>query len=134
MPFGGKISEVMPEKRWKKKIGLRLSQVDLGYIAGIIDGEGTICRYRVKSRAKNPKNLFFYKWILRIGMTHKRTIAFVAKKLKRTFNHQGKTKAGNDVYGFSLTCRSLREFLPVIEPYLICKRRQAREAIRSGEI
>ena len=105
-----------------------VSPTELAYAAGIIDGEGCIC---CKMKAD-----------LRFGVTVTNTSSVLMEWLaakfggytgvsNRSLRHDNNHKTS---YHWELGCRASRNFLRLIFPYLLLKRRQAELVLESGEL
>jgi hypothetical protein len=103
-------------RRWKE---MSLSEVEKSYLAGIVDGEGTIGLWRHhKNETQTPNvtvannSLELLEWIkARVGGT-------IISKKKRLAHH-------SDSYAWSIRQNRAIEFLNDIKEYLIIKRPQA---------
>jgi|LSQX01.1.fsa_nt_gb hypothetical protein len=100
-------------------------EADKGYIAGFLDGEGSIILY--EDRAKpNPAILF--------PNTHKGVLEFLQSKLTTgslaiTFREKRNPK-WKDIYQLHIHgAKQVFDILVALEPYLIIKKEKARNAI-----
>lgn len=117
------ISELNNHKRHSKEVApLNLDPIMVGYLAGLIDGEGHISVIR----SKRPKGNFFYCGKIVISQANKKlidlrdqlnigSICFVDK---RKINHK-------DLYVWSFSPNECRALLPEVMPYLFFKKQQA---------
>ncbi len=109
---------------WNKNI----SETDLAYIAGIVDGEGSIYaswRYKNKSYSNHTKMTVGFA----CNMTDRNVIDFIASKFAiKVYPVKGtKRKA----YRISiLGSKRLKLFLTPLLPYLICKKHVAELALK----
>lgn len=103
-----------------------LSDIEKGYIAGFMDGEGSIIFYKDR-KILNPA--------LQFPNTHKGAVEWLQKKLttgslaitvREKNNPKWKTLYQLHIHG----AKQVYDILVVIEPYLIIKREKAQEAIR----
>ena len=111
-----------------------LTNVEKGYIAGIVDGEGWIGLVnRTDRRNKDNINCQAY---LMIGSTDKRLLDYlvkvtglghISKKYYAKDNKYAQNRKPSWLLRFSPN--SMRDLLPLIIPYLIIKRRQAEIAL-----
>ena len=96
---------------------LRLSEPEKAYIAGIVDGEGTISIRTSEHR----RQLYVH-----IGNTDKRLIDWLLKILgcgaTTSYQHREDWKP---CHSFRIICQQAGEFLEEIYPYLILKKRHA---------
>lgn len=107
-----------------------VSAADLAYIAGIIDGEGSIyATHRSGSSASHKARFARMSIACHIGMTDLGPIKFIASKFDCRIGIRKRTGL-RDCFTIQITGnRSLQKFLTPLLPYLICKQQNAREAI-----
>jgi len=109
-----------------KVIGKKLPEWACGYVAGMIDGEGTVTVLKYRNR---KRNIIRYEPRIFIDNTNIdllkkiREICGCGSLYKQTSKKQESRQ--NPLYRLSLSSDCLRSILPQILPYLICKRRQA---------
>lgn len=106
-------------------------EVDLAYVAGLIDGEGTFCisKSSYKRVSKNPA----YTPYIRVGMTSKMAIELIRDITGMgtiTYdNRDQRSGFGYKQKGFWLwsvsTVKKIPEFLDLILPYIRLKKPQA---------
>ena len=105
-----------------------LSDTERAYIAGFVDGEGTITVVPVKTQARRKS----YYSIFTIVNTHLETMNHLAAMMGcSVMTH--KREGGNWKTVYKIVVRSTADVLHVIEviyPYLITKRRQADLAMK----
>lgn len=101
---------------------MNVSTAEIGYVAGIIDGEGNIGLNIMESRGVYP--------VLQISNSSLELCEWLRNRLG---GHISKRKwhKGNDNWkpGYTLCINSpsrMRNILPLVEPFLIVKRNQAR--------
>ena len=97
----------------------------LAYIAGVLDGEGTILVG--KYPRKGNRNLA-YRGFLAIGNTHVPLLQFIKGVIGGKIIMQKKSSgdyAGSICYSLSLTTNEIRKWLPELLPFLIVKKEQA---------
>lgn len=110
-----------------------LSCTDAAYIAGIIDGEGTISvnRTNTSSSAKGCKRGYAYRSSVRVGMTdlpilewlqNTCGIGMICKKKSQSVKHK-------QSHTWSVWSKEAVELLHQIIPYLHIKHKQARNLI-----
>ena len=105
-----------------------MRKVDLAYVAGLIDGEGTICIHR--NKVKNQKVYLQ----LRVDITN--TNEWLIQWLKFAFGghtdvsrRDGKGKNWKPAWRWSLSSNRASTFLTLVLPYLRLKKPQAELAI-----
>jgi len=107
----------------KKKFDLdEISEYWLGYIAGIIDGEGSLSCYKAKT--KKQKRKFYWRFRLRIGNTKYQLFKKLWELLgKKSFPLQKYIRKGNrkPMYSASLKHQLIKKLLPKLK--LIIKER-----------
>jgi len=101
----------------------------LGYIAGIIDGEGCIGAYN--TRTKKDRRASYYQLTVRVAMKSPRVITFLKEHFPCNINTY--QKGDSTIYAWQLRNRNAESFLRVIASYLIEKKEQAELAIEFCE-
>jgi hypothetical protein len=96
------------------------------YIAGFFDGEGSIGIYGRKNRYNGA--------CLRTQLTQNKTqeSLYILSNLKEVYGgniSEQKTLSGGIKYNWQLNPKGVKTFLEDIEPYLICKKPQAKLAL-----
>lgn len=103
-----------------------MTETDLAYLAGIIDGEG--CFFIGLYRTNATKNLLNYHTYIKISNTEKKLMDWIHEKAGSTNNQQErKTRISlkeRTIYNCQFTGKILDALLPKIYPYLIVKQRQ----------
>uniref|UniRef100_A0A6M3XPE8 Putative homing endonuclease n=1 Tax=viral metagenome TaxID=1070528 RepID=A0A6M3XPE8_9ZZZZ len=109
-----------------------LTGIEKSYLAGIIDGEGSIgiCR-------RLRRNSIEYRCRMRITNTSEELMNFLEEKFKEQ-GYYIKIKRSRDyrrkpIYEFELGDRLTIKFLTEVLPYLIIKKKQAENAIKLKE-
>jgi hypothetical protein len=103
----------------------KLTKEQCAYIAGIVDGEGTISISHNNIQGKNS-----YSIVMRVYNTDKKLINWLCKKtglgaIKIQKNAVWERNNIKVLYKWDLYANNIRQFLPLIEPYLIIKKKQA---------
>jgi len=94
------------------------NEIELAYMAGIIDGEGSIS---ISGKGVLTMSIF---------MTHKETIAWLAKKLGARTVFTSRTKlARKDAYSINICGKNAKAIIEQIKPYMITKKAQAELAM-----
>ena len=100
-----------------------LNQADLGYAAGLIDGEGWVGLTRRKRTWKEDQlRLFYFRPVIVIGMSRLECLNHIADVLGLQTQA---LERGGDVYRLRIYSGTLRWFLPQLIPHLKLKWRQA---------
>lgn len=102
----------------------KLTKEQLGYIAGIIDGEGSICLHKCIWKNKNG---YFYRPFVKIANSNLDMLIWIKDKLncgsiKKERANTDKWKA---MYILNFSANMIREFLPILIDCLIVKKKQA---------
>lgn len=93
------------------------SDVELAYIAGLIDGEGSL------SLNRNKK---YFKPCMRIANTYRPVLEWVRERIGgKVYIRVRKNPKHKTLFVHYLQCKELQAFLPIITPYLIIKFPQA---------
>lgn len=108
----------------EKMINKNLTPVEISYIAGFFDGEGSVyIRVSKQNRKKEYHNL-----AVRLVNTNKEVMVFCRELLKLDKDIVTKkylTKNYRKVYELVLLTKEAEEFLEMLFPYLIVKKKQA---------
>ena len=110
-----------------------MTDTELAYLAGIIDGEG--CFFIGLFRTKATKNLLNYQTYIKISNNEKSLIDWVHEKAGATNIQQDrptrKSLVNRTCFSSQITGATLDALLPRILPYLVIKRRQCEIMMRS---
>jgi len=101
----------------------------ISYIAGLIDGEGTVLLSLHKYKNKDSKSIYqYYKPVIRIYNTDKKMIDFCKEVFSYGFISSTKTNGRkHTIYHFSVRKKNdLHNFIDKLLPYLITKNKQAK--------
>ena len=98
-----------------------MNDTERAYIAGIIDGEGSLMVYPFKSK----DGYTIYQARLTVGNTKKELIDYLEKTTGIGRVRVSHTPRGKPFYYWALHGNNIRKFLPGILPYLLLKRKQA---------
>lgn len=103
---------------------LKLSNKDIGYIAGLIDGEGTICLGKCTWK---HRKLAYYRPFIKIANSNLEMLIWVKNKLRTgTIKKERDSKNGwKAMYIIYFSANMIRKFLPLIIDSLIIKKKQA---------
>lgn len=103
-----------------------ISQVDLAYCAGLIDGEGSISA-PVSGRGKNHR---YRRIAIAVLMCDHEALDVLAATLGgRVIETRRRTSTGKTIYVWALTCRAAAEAIKLLLPYLRIKLKRAKLAI-----
>ena len=100
------------------------------YLAGIIDGEGSIFITRINN--KKSGNVW-YRLQVACGMTSPKAIELLRQfnpRLKQFVYIKGRKHGYKDVYQWLATGRTARNILQILKPYLLVKKLQAQLGIQ----
>ena len=100
------------------------TETELAYLAGIVDGEGSIgAHWRTNSSVSFHVNF-------QVGMTQVGAIDLFVKIFGGHIHiEKRRTKSGKPIYKWQIYARKAANCLEKLLPYLIIKREQARDAI-----
>lgn len=104
-------------------MGMIADSTDLAYLAGLIDGEGSITLQR---NAYEGRHIPKYIPRLAISMTNNEPVEFMARFSKGYYTSKSETITGKPIYWFSVCNKEAYRILSLILPFLKCKHRQAR--------
>lgn len=99
-----------------------VSETDKAYIAGLIDGEGSICILRSVQKAQKTQS---YGGVVQIRMTNKEPVYFVSERYGGKVRTYSRTSKGRVIYDLKIYSRYALAMLKDIKPFLKCKGRQA---------
>lgn len=109
-----------------------MTETELAYLAGIIDGEG--CFFIGLFRTKATHDLLNYHTYIKISNTDKDLMGWIKEKAKATNNQQERktriSKKERTIYNAQIGGKTLDELMPKIYPYLIVKRKQCEIMIK----
>ena len=111
-----------------------LTQAEVGYLAGLLDGEGCISVLRVRSRRERLKGrvVTHYAIQIRIGNTFPRLLDWIAEKVGgRVYAIRWKARGNRKpCWHWYIGGKAAKPFLELVRPYLIVKAKQADVAMR----
>ena len=109
-----------------------MTEIEKAYIAGLFDGEGTICI----SRAKRKTNKCGYEWrlLIKIAITDRRVLEYICDKSGigrvNIFKQSGALNGRyRPTWIWIVHSRNAIEFLYLIKDYLVIKQAQAKLGI-----
>ncbi len=108
------------------------NELIIAYLAGIIDGEGTIRITEGKVKGKNWKNI--YNCSIRVGMTEPEPLLLLYEVFGGALNIEKRTGNSRDIYRWAATGNKIAP--PIIKrllPYLIVKKEQAETVLEFVE-
>jgi len=105
-----------------------LTETEAAYIAGFIDGEGSIGLFRQKGSSEGQ---LYYNIKIQITQTHLTPLKWILNKLQKGKIYKN-YRTGNqaDSYSLCLYMADCEEILPKILPYLVLKKRHAKLALK----
>ncbi len=107
----------------------QVTQTDVAYLAGLIDGEGSIYIYRRKA----PKGKFGYILNLAIGMCDSEVIHWIQDTFGGHVQDNIRT-AGRNQFRWTVSSEAVAKILRMVSPFLRVKKRQAALAFKFREI
>ena len=115
-----------PRIKRMKKIKLEIDPVSLGYIAGMIDGEGTICA-GIEGRKRNCRRGYWIAIVITIGNSNRKCLEFI----KNVIGYGCVSRSGKKYFRYSLkNQRACYSLLKLLLPFLIVKRKRAEIALK----
>lgn len=108
-----------------------MSAVNAAYMAGYLDGEGTL----TITRAKRPENRAGFRWmtIMAIANTHRPSLECMREMCgngRVLCVNRGNLDKHKALYRLQFTANQVRHVLPQLVPYLLIKRQQAGLVLR----
>jgi hypothetical protein len=110
-----------------------MDELKLAYLAGIIDGEGSIMY--VKGSLDKRRNKQYYRVVLRIANNDMDLIQWITDNFPNKWYLERKTWRGanqDDSFVLNLHYQRAVELITAVEPYLVSKNRQAKIARLAG--
>ena len=103
---------------------INLTDKEIGYIAGIIDGEGTICLSKCVWKHRKEA---YYRPFIKIANTNLQMLKFIQSKLECGSISEDRTENNNwkACYTLRFSANMIRTFLPIIKNSLLIKKEQA---------
>ena len=103
-------------------------KTDIAYIAGIIDGEGSIY---TKPQLPRKESLISYDIVLEIRMADKEALELIQAVLGGKINCRKPLKKNwKPTFQWKVSGRTAQEILKLIKPYLLVKRSRAELALK----
>ena len=105
-----------------------MKKLSYQYIAGLIDGEGTLLINKYIFKSYPNRNPRYVPWV-RINIVDLKPLRIIQKQFGGSIFHNRineKNQNWRDTFMWSITSISAINFLQVIYPYLIIKRKQAK--------
>lgn len=105
-------------------VGEGVTEIQLAYIAGILDGEGTCV---IGKYARDNREMA-YRGYMAIANTYLPVLEWIQTRLGGKIALQVKTNgpyAGSRCYSLTFSANEIRRVLPRLLPYLVIKRKQA---------
>lgn len=101
-----------------------LNEADLAYIAGIIDGEGSIIINKLKE--SKGTHLYRYQLFVKVVNTDERLLKYLSQKTSTSYFKDKRTNNTNRRNTFSIhwSIKSSVQILQKIYPYLVIKKEQ----------
>jgi len=111
-----------------------MKRTDIAYVAGIIDGEGSIGIYKKFGKDKRR----YYQLTVQVSNSNEWLIRWLQMAFGSYAYHHGhysceKIKRNREIYTWSIVGNKAVDFLKTIHPYLRLKKPQAEIAIRFQE-
>lgn len=103
-----------------------LTLLELGYFAGIIDGEGSICVVKDSTRGVGKET---YSLRLSIVNTSKEMIDWIAERFGGNYDEYSIRGRWKQIYAVRWVGKKALETIEIIAPYLVTKKPQAECAI-----
>lgn len=113
-----------------------MSKHNAAYLAGLIDGEGTL-DFGVNKRfyKKDQTKKIYYQPRIRISLVDKHLLEWIAESYGGWLETRPGRKANhNTVYTWSISGRQMVPFLQAIKPYLKLKQEQAEILLRKAKL
>jgi len=104
-----------------------LKASDLAYLAGLIDGEGSITLTRRLLKGNHPMPNYLLS--VSVNMTNREPVEFMSRYYRGSLSNNRKTVTGKAIYMFRTSTLESQRMLSDISPFLKCKHRQARWAL-----
>lgn len=100
---------------------------DRAYLAGLIDGEGsiTLSRRCLKEKHIMPN----YMLRVSVNMTSREPVEFLPRAFRGHFSFKRRTVTGKPIYYFVACNSEAKRLVSLIAPFLKCKQRQAKLAL-----
>lgn len=118
-----------------KQDNAQLTATDLAWLAGFIDGEGTLSIYEAKSPYPHVRAY------LSVGNTHQKTMRRVQRIVSTMIGREARLRSVTDNRGHRplsrLDVHALRDLLPIciaLSPYLVTKQAQVRLMMKFIEL
>lgn len=103
------------------------TQTELAYIAGIVDGEGTISLHGANRKVRKTGSAFYYPFV-QIANTNKELIDWLDNRIPishKIYAYKRNPEKQKPSYLIQIRGSYGVEFCKLVLPYLVCKKRQA---------
>jgi hypothetical protein len=110
--------------KYSKQIVNDLSDVDLAYIAGIVDGEGCIIIEKRTTTLLNGEKNPLYKACVKVGNNDEKLIDWLIKKVGGGYKSVDIREGKNNNYKWQLSQTMTLKLLILLKPYLVIKKEQ----------
>ncbi len=114
---------------------LKLSNVEKAYLAGIVDGEGSLYIARQEAHGNNGQLKYFYRARVTVANTDIGVLTWLTNTIKvgafcYPMDSRKEKKGWKDVWQWTLASKAVEEFLEQLLPYLVIKKERATLLIR----
>lgn len=129
------LGAIIGDSAMATEIQIQLSNTEAAYLAGIIDGEGSICVFPYYGyNHKVGKKYARYKPVICVSNTDCRLINWLKEHLSgQCYSVERKTKKWKIQYMWQISHLQALEIIKVVKPYLILKTEQANLFIKFME-
>lgn len=103
-----------------------LTELQIGYIAGILDGEGQVAIIRnARNDDRKRRREYELRPVVRVTQRRRLLLETMLNWIGTEHGSIGRTGMDNKFFVLRFKCSWLREHLPLVLPHLVLKRRQA---------
>lgn len=107
-----------------------LAETDWAYMAGIVDGEGSIVIHKTRPQKKYQDKTHRYVVDVKIGMTDKRAMYWIKDNFGGClYTSRKASKSSREMFGWQIRANKACDFLKRLSPYLKTKALQAELSI-----
>jgi hypothetical protein len=117
---------------------MKLTPEICAWLAALIDGEGAIMMTRRQSKREASLTNVHHRIVVSVYNTDRRLMDALVERtgIDRVYTHTRTPKENHKktAYSWRMTSRDIREIMPQVLPWLVCKREQAELVLEAAKL